>query len=298
MLFRRLALPLPLVAALVLGAPGCGDDPEARARDEAERAALRSDLERTRKDLERTAQALQSVRDESRNLRGEVALLAERVGALESRAPGGAAAATDGVAPSVAKPAAPDRKAMLAEMKSLQEKVFAGTATDEEQQRFWELARSADVLDELMKRIEAKVAQSPDDSEVRMQLANAYVAKLMSLPPGPEQGLWSGKAVQQWEAVLKKDPEHWDARFSLAFNWSMWPDFLNKTPDAIREFEKVREVQERGAPEEKHAQTYLQLSRLYQKQGKSDKAKDVLRAGLARHPDDAELKKALGSLDN
>ena len=131
-----------------------------------------------------------------------------------------------------------------------------------------------------------------------MQLAQAYISKLMSIPPGMEQAVWSNKAVAQWEAVLKTDPEHWDARFSLAFNWSMWPDFLNKTPDAIREFEKVREVQERSTPDEKHAQTYFQLSRLYQKQGKSDKAKEALRAGLTRFPQDAELKKALESLEN
>jgi tetratricopeptide (TPR) repeat protein len=131
-----------------------------------------------------------------------------------------------------------------------------------------------------------------------MGLAQAYVAKLMSIPQGPEQGLWSNKAVQQWQAVLEKDPDHWEARYSLAFNWSMWPDFLNKTPDAIREFEKVREVQERQTPEAKHADTYLQLSRLYVKQGKADKAKDVLRSGLGRFPQDEDLKKALASMED
>jgi hypothetical protein len=36
---------------------------------------------------------------------------------------------------------------------------------------------------------------------------------------------------------------------------------------------------------------------MYLKQGKTDKARETLKAGLARHPGDAELTKALESVE-
>ncbi|MCE9636444.1 MAG: tetratricopeptide repeat protein [Planctomycetes bacterium] len=288
---------LVLVVSLALLAAACGDDQAARQREAEARDAMKADIEKARKDLDKATQEIQAAKKDARALRDEVTALMERVSAVEKRPVAGASAApaaTDTGSANAAK--AIDKKALLEEMKSLQEKVFDGTATDDEQQRFWELARTASVVDEMMKTLEAKVKDRPEDTAARMQLAQAYIAKLLSIPQGPEQGLWSNKAVAQWQTVLKQEPDNWDARYSVAFNWSMWPDFLNKTPDAIREFEKTREVQERQTADPKHAQTYLQLSRLYQKQGKSDKAKEALKSGLARHPDDAELKKALESL--
>lgn len=287
------SLPLLLVVAATLG--GCGDEAAARAREDALRSELKGEIEKARKDADRASQQAASARDEARNLRNEVGALSARVADLEARPEAAGMAA--GAAPPAAKPAVPDRKALLAEMKALQDKVFTGAATDEEQQRFWELARNAAVIDEVMKSLEAKVGERPEDVDARMQLARAYVAKLMSIPQGPEQGLWSNKAMAQWQAVLKQEPENWDARYSVALSWSMWPDFLNKTPDAVKEFEKLQEIQERLPVAPKQAQTYLQLSRLYQKQGKADRAKEILRTGLARLPDDAELRKALGALE-
>lgn len=288
---------LVLAVSLALLLAACGDDQAARQREAEARDAMKADVEKVRKEAERATQEAQAAKKDVRTLRDEVTALADRVATLEKRPAAAAEAVTTSAetAPAGAAKAA-DRKALLEEMKSLQEKVFDGTATDDEQQRFWELARTASVVDEMMKTLEEKVKDRPEDTAARMQLAQAYIAKLLSIPPGPEQALWSNKAVAQWQTVLKQEPDNWDARYSVAFNWSMWPDFLNKTPDAIREFEKTREVQERQTADPKHAQTYLQLSRLYQKQGKSDKAKDALKAGLARHPDDAELKKALESL--
>ena len=54
----------------------------------------------------------------------------------------------------------------------------------------------------------------------------------------------------------------------------------------------LRRFQETQAAEPKHAQTYLQLRQLYLKDGRTEDAKAVLDRGLARFPDDEELKKA------
>ena len=293
----RRSVPAVLLCAATLGACGGGDD-AARAREDALRSELKGEIDKTRKDLDRASQQMASARDEARSLRDEVGALSARVAELEARpVAGGDAAGAAGAVAAPKPPAVPDKKALLAEMKALQDKVFSGDATDEEVQRFWELARSTSVVDDLMKTLDAKVKEHPDDLEGRMQLAQAYISKLQTVPSGMEQGMWSQRAEAQWREVLKRDPDHWDARFSMALGWTFWPEQFNKTPDAIKEFEKVREVQERQPIDSKHAQTYLQLSRLYQKQGKADKAKDILRTGRARHPDDAELKKTLASLE-
>lgn len=284
--------------ALVLVAPflaGCGDS-EALARADADRAALRAEVEKLRKDLDKVTETAGKLRGDVASHGRDIAELGERVAAVEAR-PSAAPAAGGAAAPAVAAgPAAPDKKAQIDEMEDLRKKVFDGTATEDEERRFWELARTTGRIDELMKSLEAKVKENPNDVAGRMDLAQAYIAKLLSIPGGPEQGLWSNKAEAQWQAVLKLEPENWDARYGVAFNWSMWPDFLNKTPDAVREFEKLKDVQERQTPAAKHVQTYFQLSRLYMKQGKADKAREILRTGLARHPGDAELTKALDSL--
>jgi tetratricopeptide (TPR) repeat protein len=114
----------------------------------------------------------------------------------------------------------------------------------------------------------------------------------MSVPDGMEKGIWSNKMIAEEKSILEIDPNDWDARFSVATNYSFWPEQFNKRPDAIKEFETLRKVQESQTPEAKHAQTYFQLRQLYLKDGRTDDAKAVLEEGLRRFPDDGELKKA------
>lgn len=183
--------------------------------------------------------------------------------------------------------------AKKAEFEALGKKIFAHQATPDEQARFWELARTTGVLTDLIAELSKKVEQAPADADARMQLAQGYLAKLLTVPDGPERGAWAMKANEQWQKVLESQPEHWEARFSLAIAWSRWPDFLNKTPDAIREFETLRQQQARMNPEPHQSQTYLQLALLYRKVGNYDKAKQVLQEGLVRHPGEEALQKAM-----
>ena len=124
-----------------------------------------------------------------------------------------------------------------------------------------------------------------------MTLADAYVSKLFTVPAGPEMGVWGTKAEDQWKEVLRQDDRHWQARYSLAFSWSQYPEFLNKAPDSIREFEKLRAQQEQGTPEDRHAETYFHLHSLYRRMGNAEKAAEALEEGLRRFPEDADLRK-------
>jgi hypothetical protein len=125
-----------------------------------------------------------------------------------------------------------------------------------------------------------------------MRLADAYVMKLFTVPAGPEMGRWGAKAEGQWKEVLRHDPSHWQARFNLAVSLSYHPDVEGVTPDAIRHLSRLVEEQERMAPEPRHADVYRLLAILERRQGDGAAAREAIRRGLERHPDDAKLKKA------
>ena len=193
----------------------------------------------------------------------------------------------------VEAPPAADETDDVPEFEQLRGRVFMWNASAEESARFWELARTSKLLPQLIDRLKAAVRAQPDRVAARMQLAQAYLAKLYTVPNGPERGVWAVQAEGQWREVLQRDDANWDARFSLAFSLSQWPAFLNKTPDAIREFETLMTRQETGRPEPRQARIYAQLARMYRARGQADKAAAVLKRGLARHPDDDALRGAL-----
>lgn len=188
-----------------------------------------------------------------------------------------------------------------AEFKALLPKVLRsaldGTATAEEQQRFWQAARTTCLVDNTIKSLEALVQENPQATEARMELADAYVAKLLTVPAGPERGIWGMKAEKQWKDVVRQDPDHWDAQYTLAFSYSMYPDFLNKTDAAIQGFERALGIQERLQPKSRHAKTYVQLARMHKKKGDAKKAREVLELGQVRHPRDKQITAALQAFE-
>ncbi len=160
---------------------------------------------------------------------------------------------------------------------------------DEEIQRFFELARGTGFLEEHLRALEERVAAYPGDLEARMDLAGAYVAKIMTMPHGPEQGVWGSKAEEQWRAVSERDSEHWAAHFALGNNFSFYPDVMGKTGEALRYLERARAIQEELAPAPEHVRTYLSLARLYLRDGRKTEARSTLEAGLRFHPGNEEL---------
>ncbi len=159
----------------------------------------------------------------------------------------------------------------------------------EELERFFELARGTDFLEEHLRALEERVSADPGDLEARMALADGYVAKLLTMPHGPEQGVWGNKAEEQWRQVSERDPEHWAAHFALGNNFSFYPDVMGRTGDAIRYLERAREIQERLTPVEEHVRTYLSLARMYLRDGRREEARATIEAGLRLHPGHAEL---------
>jgi tetratricopeptide (TPR) repeat protein len=240
------------------------------------------ELDKSHKELTRRVNGLSS---DPQQLRQAIERLNVRVDALEK-----------GQAPPKLKDGDPQppKAATLSqeEFDALRKKIYAGEATDDEEGEFWQMSREhPELLKGILADLEKKVGDAPRDIAARLNLARAYIEKLYTVPDGPEKGVWSMKAVSQWNAVLEIDPNNWDAHQSLGFNYSFWPDQFNKGPDAIKHFEEARKIQEAATPEPKHANTYVQLYKLYVKAGKTTEAKAALDEGLRRFPDDEELKK-------
>ena len=124
---------------------------------------------------------------------------------------------------------------------------------------------------------------------VRGAFAEAYVAKLLTVPMGPERGLWGTKAEEQWQGTLEADDQNWEAQFKLGDNYSYYPEYLGQTQKSIDTLERALYLQEAVAPTEAHVQTYLSLTRVYGRTEQIEKAREVLYLGLIRHPGNAAL---------
>lgn len=172
---------------------------------------------------------------------------------------------------------------------------FSGGGADA-MQRFMDLARGSDLLERMIAEQEAQVAASPEDPTARMELADLYIGKLMTVGAGPEQGIWGSRAEEQWTEVVALDPAHLRAHASLGTNYAYYPDVMGKADEAILHLERAREIQRDVPPAPEHAQTYLFLARMYLRGGEREKARDVLEEGLRLHPDSSALREALAEL--
>jgi tetratricopeptide (TPR) repeat protein len=286
-----------------------GEGPEPELRVELARLGDRVEslAERLDEDADSPAHGTAS---ESVELQGALGALRQRVERIEEAArrkpaAGNVAQNVDGSGASpesdaeqvVEELAGSGRTLEQAEFTDLLGRVLsgAGDVSQEDQARFWEAARSTGYVDALLGELTASVEENPEDVTARLGLADAYVAKLLTVPAGPERGVWGGKAEEQWRTALELDPRSWDAQFRLAENFSYYPEFLNKTGEAITGLERARGLQEEIVVEPRHAKTYLLLFRLYARDGRQDEALAALRDGLARHPDNKELVAALAA---
>lgn len=178
-----------------------------------------------------------------------------------------------------------------ADFRRLLDGVLGGgpTASPEDQELFWKLARTGDTIDRIIDDLEAFIENDPDDHESRMELADTYVAKLLTVASGPERGVWGTKAENQWKEVASRDETHWESRFKMGNSLSYYPAFLNRTPEAIDWLEKGVKLLDRQPVEDRHAENYARLASIYQREGKVDLARTTLNAGLTRHPDHVQM---------
>ncbi len=189
--------------------------------------------------------------------------------------------------PSEAPDAAVNVQAMVTEIADV-------GSQSERGQELWANARKAGKVDELVAAFERLAKENPNDPDAQADLGDAYIQKLLGSKDVMSQGTLSLQADKAYDAALAVDPTHWRARFSKAFSYTFWPDFLGKKAEAIDNFKILIDQQEQGAPKPGYDQTYLVLGNLYEQQGKGDEARKVWERGLALNPDSAALRQKLG----
>ena len=198
-----------------------------------------------------------------------------------------------GPAPVVDPKDQPTEKARSEQREQMLAAIRDGRIPDGEIFEFFGKAKDLGFLDEALAEMEKYAAAHAADPDAQVDLATAYVVKLLTVPEGPERGTWSMKSINAAERALKADPEHWGAQFVKGMNLSQWPDFMGKQPEAIRTFEKLVEQQERSAPDPGYSETYYHLGNLYRKTGNAAKALEVFKRGLALFPDDKVLREQI-----
>ena len=182
-----------------------------------------------------------------------------------------------------AVPAATDAKSALASLRGKSD--FWSNA------EFYKRIHADGRMGELIAAFEAAAEAAPNDTGAQMDLGNAYLAYLQL-----DNSKWalSQKADQSFDRVLAIDDTHWNARFTKAMSYTFWPDFLGKKKEAIAHFETLMTQQDSRPAEAHESNTYLILGNLLEQRGETEKAKEVWRRGLRRHPGDAQLTAKVG----
>lgn len=176
------------------------------------------------------------------------------------------------------------------EVRALADRILLGEVSGVELEELWQRLRDEKRIDAVLAEIERQAAASPNDPDLAAELGKAYIQKLFDAGVGPLAGVWGEKADKAFDRALELDPEHWDARFEKAIALSNWPAFLGKQGEAARQFELLREQQERSPQQEEHARTYFFLGNLYEQMGEREKAAATWARGLTLFPDDAQLR--------
>ncbi|MEW6072697.1 MAG: hypothetical protein AB1726_08925 [Planctomycetota bacterium] len=275
-------------AVTLLGRPaasaGAGTDPDAL----------------TAVSLERLHLTLATVQDRQEELAARVENLARQIppAPVSTRVPVGEIEAAierwmaeHGRGTDPAADAAPaESEVATADLDAILDLLLGGDLTDLEQQELWQRLRDEGRIDEVIAEFERRAAADPNDPDLQVDLAQAYIQKIFEVGNSPLAGVFGTKADEAFDRALALDETHWRARFYKAISLSNWPAFIGKGPEAIRQFEILIEQQNRGPAQPEHAQTYFFLGNMYQQAGNGAKALEVWNAGLALFPDNAALR--------
>ena len=227
------------------------------------------------------------MRRELAEARAQIKRLEEQMAALADTGPAGRGE----VAPD--SPAFAKKRDRLL---SLVASYVVGSPTKEEVEELLTLSKDRKLMALVVSELTTRIESDPDDVDARMQLAEVQASGAHSAGSITERAEMSRGVRTQISAILERDPEHWDARYMKAVGIS----HSQRTPQgramAVREFESLIAIQQKRSPESRFASTYGQLSRVYLADRDITKARDALRQGLERYPQDQSLKDQLAKL--
>lgn len=165
------------------------------------------------------------------------------------------------------------------------------TLSEEHKTEFFEAVRTSKEFENRLNELEQAVANSPQVVELKMDLGNLYLYKLMAEKSFTNKGSWSTKAEKQWTDVLELNPKHWEARHNIAIALSHYPEFLNRQNDSISHYERLIDIQGEMETEERFQQAYIGLSKMYLKSGDNENSKKIATKALTLFPNNKNLQK-------
>jgi vitamin B12 transporter len=139
----------------------------------------------------------------------------------------------------------------------------------------------------------ARMAERPDDADARVRLARTLAQCRLPFVGFMAQGRLIGEANTLLAEALAIDSTHWMARFTLATNHFHAPEFLGRTGEAIREFERLLAQQGDATANPYFAATYLHLGELYLRRRRAADAVAVWQRGATLFPRHAALRDRL-----
>lgn len=171
--------------------------------------------------------------------------------------------------------------------------VDAGTATAEQKAEYARLSKDDTFMGRIASSLQKQIAENPEDLEARLQLVDVQSSRVHTAESIRDRSTLGRSVREQIGAILKRDPENWQARFMKAVGISHSQRTPQGRADAIREFQSLLTLQRGRTSEPRFAQTYGQLAEVYLAERDKGRARATIQEGLTQYPDDADLKKML-----
>ena len=165
--------------------------------------------------------------------------------------------------------------------------------TLEERTRLWEDLARRGLLQGVVRALEEKAGERPDDLKVLLLLGEGARRMAALAAGGPERENWIQMADQAYERALGRNPDNWEARFGRAALFASTPAGPGRRVDGENRLKELIRWQEEKTSKQVFSKTYLLLGDLYAREGNREEARKIWERGLARFPENEELRKRL-----
>ena len=161
-----------------------------------------------------------------------------------------------------------------------------------------------DQHDRAVKFFQDILAKEPGNQRARLELACAFVDKIPTcggMAAIVSKGTLARKSLDQLDAYLATEPESWIGHYTRGMNHLHWPRALMHSGDAVKDFSKCVELQEksgRNAARAHFLRSHVCLGDAYAKNRQMDKARAAWQQGLKVFPEARELKDRLAIKDD
>lgn len=100
-------------------------------------------------------------------------------------------------------------------------------------------ARAKQIAARAEQFFQSQLAADPRSADARVGLARVISECRIPFASFMSVARLSGRAVGLLKEALAIDSTHWSGRYTLAMNYYYTPEFLGRTDDAVREFERL-----------------------------------------------------------